>query len=96
MPNQLLGVLLHTMGISGLPRVRTELARRLVVVSLTKHPLQTNRQAARHSDLGDLSPPPQHQVKILSAPFRNTAHRDLCRFHQQKAQHRISLLGDVS
>ena len=70
MPNQLLGVLLHTMAISGLSRVRTELFQLLVIPSLTHHPEQPNRQPAGHGDLGDLPSPPHHQVKILAAPFR--------------------------
>ena len=41
-PNQLLGVLLHTMAISGLSRVRTELFHLLVVPSLAHHPVQLN------------------------------------------------------
>ena len=38
-PNQFLGVLLHTMAISGLSRVRTELVQLLVVPSLAQHPV---------------------------------------------------------
>ena len=45
-PNQFLGVLLHTMAISGLSRVRTELNPLLIVPSLAHHPIQTNRQVA--------------------------------------------------
>src|SRR5580692_2802161 len=54
-PNQFLGVLLHTMAISGLSRVRTELFPLLVIPSLVPHPVQTNRQLAGHRDLRDLS-----------------------------------------
>jgi len=36
------GDLLHTMGISGLSRVRTELCKLLVAPSLAPHPVQTN------------------------------------------------------
>ena len=42
MPNQLLGVRLHTIAISGLSRVRTELEPLLVVPLLAHHPVQTN------------------------------------------------------
>jgi hypothetical protein len=42
-PNQYLGVLLHTMAMYGLSRVRTELFQLLVIPSLTPHPIQTNR-----------------------------------------------------
>jgi hypothetical protein len=39
MPNQLLGVLLHTLAISGLSRVRTEFFQLLVIPSLAPHPV---------------------------------------------------------
>ena len=42
MPNQFLGVLLHTIAISGLSRVRTELFHLLVTPSLPHHPVQLN------------------------------------------------------
>jgi hypothetical protein len=53
-PNQLLGVLLHTLAMSGLSRVRTELFQLLVIPSLAPHPVQANRQSPRHRDLGGL------------------------------------------
>jgi len=77
MPNQLLGVLLHTIAMSGLSRVRTELFQLLVIPSLAPHPVHPNRQSAGHGDLGRLSPPSHHQVEELAAPFRIAAHRDL-------------------
>ena len=42
-PNQFLGVLLHTIAMSGLSRVRTELAQLLVIPLLAHHPVQANR-----------------------------------------------------
>jgi hypothetical protein len=42
-PNQLLDALLHTIAISGLSCVRTELFHLLVVPFLAHHPEQTNR-----------------------------------------------------
>src|SRR5215471_8201519 len=42
-PNQLRGVLLHTMAIFGLFHVRTEFHDLLVILSLAHHPKQTNR-----------------------------------------------------
>ena len=95
MPTQFLGALLHTMAISGLPRVRTELDPLLIIPSLAHHPVQTHGQSARHSNLGDLSSPPHHQVKVSAAPFRKTAHRYLRCLDQQEAQDRTPLLGDV-
>jgi uncharacterized repeat protein (TIGR03803 family) len=41
--------------------VRTELFHLLVIPSLAPHPVQTNRQAPRHRDFGDLPPPAHHQ-----------------------------------
>src|SRR6516225_7849052 len=69
-PTQYLGVLLHTMAISGLSCVRTELDPLLIIPFLAHHPVQTNGQPARHSNLGDLSSPPHQQVKVSAAPFR--------------------------
>jgi hypothetical protein len=66
MPNQFLGVLLHTIGISGLSRVRTELFQLLVIPFLTPHPVQSNRQPSGHRNLGGLPPSPHHQVGILA------------------------------
>ena len=58
-PNQFLGVLRHTIAMSGLSRVRTELFQLLVIPSLAPHPVQANRQPPRHGDLGDLPSSPQ-------------------------------------
>ena len=55
MPNHYVGDLLHTMAISGLSRVRTELFKLTVVQALTPHPVQMNRQLSGHRDLRDLS-----------------------------------------
>src|SRR5947207_1094719 len=86
----------HTMAMSGLSRVRTELFQLLVIPSLAPHPVQTNRESPRHGYLGDLSSPPQRQVEKFTAPFLVAAHRDLGRFHQQEAQQRVTLFRDVS
>src|SRR5229473_8161322 len=83
------------MAISGLARVRTELFHLLVIPSLAPHPVQTNGESARHGDLGDLPAPPHHQMEILAAPFRDAACRNLGSFHQQEAQHRTPLFGDM-
>ena len=76
MPYQLLGVLLHTMAMSGLSRVRTDLFHLLVVPSLAPHPVETNRKSTGHGNLGNLPSPPHRQVKILTAPCRVAAHRE--------------------
>ena len=81
MPNQLLGVRHHTIAISGLSRVRTELRQLSIVPSLAPHPVQANRQPSRHGDFGDLPSSPQRQVEVLIAPLLVAAHGDLRRFH---------------
>jgi hypothetical protein len=65
-PYQFLGVLVHTMAMSGLSRVRTEFFQLLVIPSLAPHPVQTNRESPRHGYFGDLSSPPQRQVTYRS------------------------------
>src|SRR5262249_9642460 len=94
-PNQYLGVLLHTIAISGLSHLRTELLPLLVIPSLAPHPVQANGQLTSHGNFGGLSSSPRHQVEILTAPFRQTAHRDLRRFYQQETHDRTPLFGDV-
>jgi hypothetical protein len=83
--DQLLDVLLHTMAISGLSRVRTDLVHLLVVPSLAHHPEQTNGESPCHRDLGDLPPSPHRQVKALTAPFGEAACCDLRRSPRQRA-----------
>ena len=95
-PNQLLGVLLHTMAISGLSRVRTELSQLLVIPFLPHHPVQANCQLPRHRHLGDLPASSQRHVTVLTPPLRIAAYRDLRRFHQQETQQRVALFRDVS
>jgi hypothetical protein len=95
MPNHYAGDLVHTMAISGLSRVRTELDPLTVIQSLAPHPIQMHRQLARHGDLRDLSPSAHGQVEKLTAPLRLTADRDLRRFHQQKTKQRVTLFADV-
>jgi hypothetical protein len=96
MPYQLLGVQLHTMAMSGLSRVRTELFRLLVIPSVAPHPVQPNRKSTSHGDLGNLSSSPQCQVEKLAALCWVTANRNLGCLHQQETQQRVALFGDVS
>jgi hypothetical protein len=86
MPNHYGGDLLHTMAISGLSRVQTEVLHLFVVPTPPPHPVQLDCQLPRHRYLGDLSAAPHGQVKELAAPLRIAAHRDLRGFHQQEAQ----------
>src|SRR3984893_15942079 len=83
-PNQLLDVCLHTMAMSRLSRVRTELFHLLVIPSLAHHPVKANRQFSSYSHSVDFPSAPHGQVDILTAPFRKAAHRYLRRFHQQE------------
>lgn len=91
-PNQLLDALLHTIAMSGLSCVRTELFHLLVLPSLAHHPEQTNRQFSGHGDFRDLSSPPQGQVKVLVSPLRNTSHRYLRRLTSKKRNNELPCL----
>jgi len=83
MPNHYVGDLLHTIGMSGLSRVRTELLQLAVVASLAPHPVQMHRQLPRHRYLGDLPSPPHREVEESTTPLGLTAHRDLRSFHRR-------------
>jgi hypothetical protein len=96
MPNHYIGDLLHTIAMSGLSRVRTELLHMAVVAALTPHPVQMHRQLPCHRDFRDLSSAPHGEVKEPIAPLRLATNRDLRRFHQQKAQQHTALLADVT
>src|SRR5579872_4492898 len=63
MPNHYVGDGLHTIAISGLSRVRTELGRLAVVAALAPHPVQMHGQLPRHRYLGDLASAPHGQME---------------------------------
>ena len=84
-PNHYGGDLLHTMAISGLSRVRTELLHFVVVPSAPPHPVQLDRQLPGHRYFRDLSPAPHGKVKEVAAPLRIAAHRDLRRKKRNRA-----------
>src|SRR5215467_5193239 len=84
------------MAISGLSRVRTELMQLLVIPLLAPHPVQTDCESTRHRYFRSLSTTTHHEMEILTAPAWITAHCHLRCFHQQKAQHRTPLFGDMS
>ncbi len=69
MPNHYIGDLLHTIAISGLSRVRTELLQLAVVAALTPHPVQMHRQLPCHRYLRDLPSSPHGQVEELAPPL---------------------------
>ncbi len=81
MPNHYVGDLLHTIGISRLSRVRTELMQQAVIAALPPHPVQMHRQLAGHGNLGDLPPSPHGEVEKRTAPLGLAPYCDLCRFH---------------
>src|SRR5579864_222387 len=76
--------------------LRTELFELTVVPALAPHPVQMHRQLPSHRYLRDLPSPPHPQMEISAAPFRDAAGCNLGRFHQQEAQHGVSLLRDVA
>src|SRR2546428_2040976 len=82
MPNHFSGDLLHTLAISGLSRVRTELFQLFVVPSLAPHPVKSNGELAGHRDLGDPPFPSHRQVQKPATPIGIASHGDLCRLHQ--------------
>jgi hypothetical protein len=83
MPNHCAGDLLHTLAISGLSRVRTELFELSVVQSLAPHPVQMHGKSACPGDLRDLPSPSHREVEELAPPLRLAAYGDLRCFHQQ-------------
>ena len=95
MPNHYIGDLLHTIGISGLSRVRTKLLQLAKVQILTPHPVQMHRQLPRHRNLRDLASSAHRKMEKLAAPLRLAPYCDLRRFHQQKPQQHVALLADV-
>ena len=86
MPNHYVGDLLHTMAISGLSRVRTELFEMGIIAALAPHPVQPHRQLSRYGYLRDLSSPAHGEVEELAAPVRLAAYRYLGRSDQQIAK----------
>ena len=54
------------------------------------------RQFPRHRYFRDLASAAHGEVEKLATPLLLTPHRDLRRFHQQKAQQHVALLADVS
>src|ERR1044071_4124944 len=68
-PNHYDGDLLHTIAISGLSHVRTELLQVLVIPFPTPHPEQSHGQPPGHRHLGDLSSPSHGQMEILAPPL---------------------------
>ena len=85
------------MAISGLSRVRTRTfsaAHSLHCLRIIQNNCTANRRAM--ATFAIFPSAPQHQMKVFAAPLRQAAHCHLRRLHQQEAQDRTALLGDVS
>jgi len=68
-PINMLGVRLHTMAISGLSRMRSELAHLLIIPSPAPHPVKTNGETTSRGHLCSLASAAHHQMKVLATPF---------------------------
>src|SRR5262250_2547692 len=95
MPNQVDGVLLHTMSGNELSRVRTELQRRRIVAAVSPHPIQADSQPAPHCYLGNALVPTNRQVNVEPSPVWIILRTCLSSLHQQEPQQGIALLADV-
>src|SRR5207245_9636436 len=73
MPNHYVGDLRHTLAISGLSHVRTELPHLLVIPLLPPHPIESNREFPRHGL-------PWQSVSLVAWPRgeNGVASRDYC------------------
>jgi hypothetical protein len=69
MPNHYVGDGVHTIGMSALSRVRTELFELVVVAALPPHPVQMHRQLAGHRHFRDLPSTPHGEMEELAAPL---------------------------
>ena len=72
------------MGLSGLPRVRTELSQLLVIPSSPPHPVQAHRELARHRYLHDATFATHRQEHELASPVPIGTYRGLRRLHQEE------------
>src|SRR5207253_11320051 len=75
MPNHYAGDLRHTLAISGLSHVRTELPHLLVIPLLPPHPVESNREFPRHGYLSDPSLSSHGQVEKMASPVGITTDR---------------------
>jgi hypothetical protein len=86
MPNHQRGVLLPTMSLLELSRVRTEFERRRILTAVPPHPVQTNRHPATHRNFGYAPVPAHRQAYVPTPPVRVVACGRLRSLHQQVAQ----------
>ena len=80
----------------GLPHVRTEFQKLLIIPSLAPHPIQADCEFARHGHLGDFTFASHRQVQELTSPIGVAADGGLRRLHEQETQQRVALLADVT
>src|SRR5580658_2964620 len=95
MPNQVDGVLVHSMSDYELSRVRTELYQLPILPTIPPHPVQPHGDSSRHRHLGNVSCSPHGQVRVPATPVRIATHCRLRCFSQQIAQQHVALLADV-
>src|SRR5215472_2213394 len=69
MPNHQRGVLLPTMSLLELSRIRTELKRWRIVRAVPPHPVQTNRHPATHRNFGYAPVPADRQAYVPMPPL---------------------------
>src|SRR5215467_11147958 len=86
MPHQVDGVLLPTMDVSELSRVRTALTGLRILAAIPPHPIQLNRHPAPHRYLGNALVSTHRQVNVATSPVRMDSCRRLGCLHQQEAQ----------
>src|SRR5439155_23322316 len=94
--NHYAGDLRRTLAMYALSHVRTELPHLLVIPFLTPHPVEWNREFARHGYLGDPSLSSHGPGAKPGPPVGVSADRDLAGVRQEKAQQRVTLLPDVA
>ncbi len=95
MPNQVDGVLVHTMSGTELSRVRTELHRRQILAAVSPHPVQADPQPSRHRYLGNALVPTHRQVNVPASPVWVATRSCLGNLYQQEAQQGVALPADV-
>src|SRR5271168_4991943 len=95
MPNQVGGDLLHTMDVSRLSRVRTELQSLWVIEFLTPHPVEADGQFACHRNLSDATVATHGQMNEATSPVGSQRTAAWAASTSRKRKQRTSLFGDV-
>src|SRR5437879_1128802 len=92
MPNQVGGDLLHTMDVSRLSRVRTELQSLWVIESLTPHPVKADGQFACHRNLSDATVATHGQMNEATSPVGVPADSSLAASTSRKRNRELPCL----